>query len=552
MSHPQTFTRWLPTEATRQWPQWARLLIHLGVFLLVAVGQFLLFNFSFNYVVIPSFVIWYFPLGFQFIIFIFLPYRYWPMAILAICVASGATMQFQGSIYYDLIKHFLQSVLMTISTLPFIYFAREKQINRSLFTLRSIALIIFLGMLTRFASVGYFVISGTSVYDKVTDEDVLDIFVLHNLAAYPGLLFAIAIFLIVQWLLQNDTALPKFSRPALLRNLVLLSVGIVACFYFSAFTQQLLMMLLFLPIVWFGYRLSWFGALCCALWINSVLLLLLLNAPAATLLQFQPFIIAYFAVGLITAALQLEHARSQAEQLSNQQALKASNQQLIELQTSLQDLSKQVVFLEEQEKKRLSQELHDDIGQNIIALKTLIRLLEKQYAIAPQGHQLLSEMSAISDDVYNNIYELMHWLRPRVVDDFGLFRAISGAFYQERLAMHNMTYVSNVSIDVEQLPDEHKITLFRIIQECVNNIIEHSNAGNCHVELQFSNNQANNTSDNCCQLHIRDDGTGFPDAVLAGQYGSGLFNIHTYVTALGGTLSLANQNGGHVYVSLAN
>jgi glucose-6-phosphate-specific signal transduction histidine kinase len=146
----------------------------------------------------------------------------------------------------------------------------------------------------------------------------------------------------------------------------------------------------------------------------------------------------------------------------------------------------------------------------------------------------------------------MHWLRPRVVDDFGLFRAISGAFYQERLAMHNMTYVSNVSIDVEQLPDEHKITLFRIIQECVNNIIEHSNAGNCHVELQFSNNQANNTSDNCCQLHIRDDGTGFPDAVLAGQYGSGLFNIHTYVTALGGTLSLANQNGGHVYVSLAN
>ena len=546
MSHTNNtaVTGWLSNYPIQRWPKWAQLLMHVGVFLSVAVGQFALFNFSFNYVVIPSFVIWYFPLGFQFIIFIFLPYRYWPMAILAICVASGATMQFQGSIYYDLLKHFLQSILMTISTLPFIYYAREKQINQSLFTLRSIALIIFLGMLTRFASVGYFVISETSVYDKVAAKDTLDIFVLHNLAAYPGLLFAISIFLIVQWLLQHNTALPNFSRPILLRNLVLLSVGIVAFYHFSAFTQQLLMILLFLPIVWFGYRLSWFGSLSCALWINTVLLLLLYQAPAATLLQFQPFIIAYFAVGLITAALQLEHSRLQTEQLANQRTLQTHNQQLLALQSSLQELSKQVVFLEEQEKKRLSQELHDDIGQNIIALKTIMRLLKRQLNMIPQEQQLLKEMTAISDDVYNNIYELMHWLRPRVVDDFGLYHAISGTFYQERLAMHNITYTSDVHIAVDQLPDEQKITLFRIIQECVNNTIEHSHARSCQVTLHYVSDR--------CQLHIWDDGDGFPASVLAGQYGSGLFNIQTYVTALGGTLALSNHHGGHVYVTLVN
>ena len=157
------FHRTFHTEASLAYKCFAQLFI----FILVSVGQFAFFNFSFNYVVMPSFVIWYFPLGFQFIIFIFLPYRFWVSAILAICFASGYTMQVQESIYYDMFKHFAQTLLMTVHTLPVIYYAREHQINRNLFTLRSISLIVFLGMQQRILA-----IDGTFQIDTLSGTQI--------------------------------------------------------------------------------------------------------------------------------------------------------------------------------------------------------------------------------------------------------------------------------------------------------------------------------------------------------------------------------------------
>lgn len=512
------------------------------IFILVSIGQFSLFNFSFNYVVIPSFVIWYFPLGFQFIIFIFLPYRFWVSAILAICFASGLTMQVQESIYYDMFKHFVQTLFMTVHMLPIIYFAREHHINRHLFTLKSISLIVFLGMLTRFTSVGYSVLSQTSVYDKVAASDVLDMFILHNIAAYPGLLFAITLFLIVMWILQFRYKIPEFSKAVLLQNIFLLTLAMVFAFYTNAFTRELLKLFLFLPIIYFAIRLTWFGSLCCALWINTVLLIFLHNADSQLLVDFQTFIAAYFATGLVTAALQLEHSRATSSLFLRQTALEAQNAELLISKNDLQNLSKQAVNIREAEKKRLSQELHDDVGQSIIGLRALISVLEKKFDIARRHPELLNDIKIECGNLYNNAYRLMYWLRPKNIDDAPLNIALSKENFNEYLGNNFIEYHAYVTEDLIDLTDTNKITIVRMVQECIKNTVEHSEADSCSISIEIEDKQVH--------LSFCDNGIGFNDNTLAGNYGDGLFMIYNYVIALGGKMQLHNTNGANIDVWL--
>ena len=532
------FQRTFHTEASLAYKCFAQLFI----FILVSVGQFSFFNFSFNYVVMPSFVIWYFPLGFRFIIFIFLPYRFWVSAILAICFASGYTMQVQESIYYDMFKHFVQTLLMTVHMLPVIYYAREHQINRNLFTLRSISLIVFLGMLTRFTSVGYSVLSQTSVYDKVATNDVLDMFILHNIAAYPGLLFAITLFLIVMWVLQFRYKIPEFSKAELLQNIFLLTLAMVFAFYTNAFTRELLKLFLFLPIIYFAIRLTWFGSLCCALWINTVLLIFLHNADSQLLIDFQTFIAAYFATGLVTAALQLEHSRTTSSLFLRQTALEAQNAELLISKNDLQNLSKQAVNIREAEKKRLSQELHDDVGQSIIGLRALISVLEKKFDIARLHPELLNDIKIECGNLYNNAYRLMYWLRPKNIDDTPLDIALSKENFNEYLGNNFIEYHAYVTEDLIDLTDTNKITIVRMVQECIKNTVEHSEADTCSISIELEDKQVH--------LSFCDNGIGFNNNTLAGNYGDGLFMIYNHVIALGGKMHIHNTNGANIDVWL--
>ena len=118
--------------------------IHFSVFALVCLCQFMLFTVSFGYSVLPDFTIWYFPLGFHFILFLRLPYRFWVTAILALSFGGGLTMQYQGSVYYESTTHFILSMTFAIHTLPVIYLARLKHCKQQLFTLKSIVTLVLL------------------------------------------------------------------------------------------------------------------------------------------------------------------------------------------------------------------------------------------------------------------------------------------------------------------------------------------------------------------------------------------------------------------------
>lgn len=500
----------------------------------------MLFTLSFGYSVLPGFAIWYLPLGFHFILFLLLPYRFWLTAALALSFGGGLTMQYQGSIYYVFTTHFMLSMSIFIHTLPIIYLARLKRKKEQLFRLKSIVILVLFGFLTRLGNIGFHFISDTSVYDKVPADERLAVFLQHNIAAYPGILFAITTYLVIEGLRHKRHHVKDISWVLISKIVVTLTGLLLVLFHLSEFSQNILKILLFLPIIWCGYRYTWLGSLYCALWINSLLFMLLYGAEPAQLVSFQPFIISYFLIGLVTAGLQLEHRSARQALAKNQLTLKAKHKSLSQSQQELKALAVQIVNLQELEKKNLSQELHDSVGQNITALNLSISLLKKQQSLTDCDPSIINKIRIMTDQIYTNAYELMYWLRPRTVDDLGLTETLTGLFFTNKLRQHQIEYVTNIEGDVDSLNDGLQIAIFRIVQECVKNVIQHSDSKICELHISISLEAV--------EMHFYDKGKGLPDEILTRPFKGGLFNAQSYILALGGTMEVSNQNGAHMHV----
>ena len=518
-------------------------LANILVFFSICVAQFLFFTLSFNYTVIPGFVIWYFPLGFQFIIFMFLPYRYWPIAVLGICIGSGLSLRYEGSIYYEYLKHFILTFCMILHTLPIIFYARKYYINKHLFTLKSIIILVFLGMLVRLTNIGFYFISNTSVYDKVPPAEEFSIFLQHNIAAYPGVLMGVCVYLLVRWFNDKQVKIPNLTKGVILEYVLLVTIAMITMFHLHPVTQEIMKLLLLLPIIWFGYKFTWLGSVFCAIWINIVLLALLSNAEPDTLVGFQPFIVTYFLIGLVTAGLQIEDKRSRKSLEEQRAQLANTYRDLSVLKNQMQQLATDIVTTQEQEKKQLSQEIHDEIGQNITALRIAISLLDKQHKFQKEDLKHLRSMQDITENIYDNAYQLMHWLRPRIIDEQGLQDTLAGYFFSVQLQEKNIEYITAIPNDVNILNDAVKIALFRTTQECVDNVLKHSCCSKCKLTISIQNSYI--------KLYFSDDGIGYPNATLKEKYGLGLRSIANNVIALGGSMSLENNNNGaELYVRL--
>lgn len=518
------------------------MLLHLILIICVISVEFIFFTASFGYSVVKDFAIWYFPLGFHFILFLVLPYKFWPSALIALGIGAGLTMYYQGSVYYDWSRHFMVTLTTSIFTLPIIFLARKSLTKIDFFSLKAIVTVVLFGMLSRLTNIGFHFLTNTSVYDKVPNAEKFGMFLQHNIAAYPGILLTISLYCLYRWYRNTPQPINSQILKLSLRFAIGLTSLILLLFFISDFSQNLLKLLLILPIIWFGYRYTWIASIVGAIWINLILLVLLYDAPPELLIAFQPFVVSYFLIGLLTAGLQLEHDAIYQTLQTNHQQLNVKYHELRQNKQQLQDMAKEIMAVQELEKKNVSQELHDDLGQNITALRMAIPLLEKNSELTSDNRHMLQKIKITTDEIYSNAYDLMYWLRPRMVDDLGLSATLTGHFFTLKLAQANITYTPLVENGVNELSDSLKIGLFRIVQECVNNVIEHSQAHHCRLNLHLFHNVVT--------LEFVDNGKGFSQSVLAQPLRGGLFNIHNHMLALNGNLFLSNEEGARVYVEL--
>jgi ligand-binding sensor domain-containing protein/signal transduction histidine kinase len=202
-----------------------------------------------------------------------------------------------------------------------------------------------------------------------------------------------------------------------------------------------------------------------------------------------------------------------------------------------EEFSKRLIDSQEQERKRIAAELHDSLGQNLLIIKNraLIGLSDAEFDSA--GEQL-QEISGLASQAINEVREISYNLRPYQLDRLGLKEAIESII--EKISNTTSIRCSAAVADLDQkLPKDVETNIYRIVQECLNNIVKHSQASEALVAVQLENN--------ALILSIKDDGKGFVpdiDGTDSGNVtGFGLRGIAERVKILRGTLSIESSPG---------
>lgn len=191
------------------------------------------------------------------------------------------------------------------------------------------------------------------------------------------------------------------------------------------------------------------------------------------------------------------------------------------VEEELQKMMRRIIDVQEEERKRLSRELHDGIGQNLYShLITINRLL------AENDHPLLHQMQDETAELIKEVREISWELRPSVLDDLGLVPAI-----RSFLARYSDFYNINVLFECvlgSRLGSNAEITIYRIIQEALTNVRKYAEVEEAIVTIR--------EIDGMVRVMIEDHGTGFDPNQISG--GVGLFSMEERARSAGGTIEI--------------
>ncbi|WP_336708970.1 MULTISPECIES: signal transduction histidine-protein kinase/phosphatase UhpB [unclassified Cedecea] len=377
-------------------------------------------------------------------------------------------------------------------------------------------------------------------------------------------LIAAALLQSLPWLNQGSDALNALLL-TLTGGLTLAPTCLVLWHYLtSTVWQPLGPALVSQPVNWRGRHLIWY------LLLFAVSLWLQLGLPAE-LSRFTPFCLALpiialawhygwqgaliatlmNAIALIASQTWHDHPVDLLLSLLAQSLtgllLGAGIQRLRELNQSLQTelarnrrLAERLLETEESVRREVARELHDDIGQTITAIRTQAGIVQR---LAPESEGVKrsgAHIEQLSLGIYDSVRRLLGRLRPRQLDDLSLEQAIRSLMREMELESRGIVGHINWQIDEPLLSEGQRVTLFRVCQEGLNNIVKHASAS--AVTLQGWQ------QDERLMLVIEDDGSGLPPG--SGLQGFGLTGMRERVTALGGTFAISCTHGTRVSVSL--
>jgi signal transduction histidine kinase len=243
----------------------------------------------------------------------------------------------------------------------------------------------------------------------------------------------------------------------------------------------------------------------------------------------------------------VERANLQLEQRVEERTreLKALSQQLQERDEWREELLRKVISAQEDERKRLARELHDETSQTLSALAMKIETALAAWP-ADASRDRLVEARQLTVRTIEELHRLIFDLRPSVLDDLGLVSAIR--WYAERhLKPRGIAVRCEFSGFGSRLMPELETALFRVVQEAITNIAKHSGADTVLIQcLQ---------RDDRISIEIEDDGKGFLPASLpppaARERGLGLMGMRERVELFGGTLELDSAPGSGTRIAVS-
>ena len=209
-----------------------------------------------------------------------------------------------------------------------------------------------------------------------------------------------------------------------------------------------------------------------------------------------------------------------------------------------QAFSRQLIASQEAEKKRIAAELHDSLGQSLVVIKNLAMLVLNNNNGDYDARRQVDEISAESSRAIEEVRQISYNLRPYQLDRLGLRNAILALVRTVSRAT-----AATLTADVGEIdgffPKEAEINFYRIVQECLNNVVKHSGATEVAISIERRHDSVS--------LMIRDNGKGFTPGSVASdpsQGGFGLIGIRERAELLGGNASIQTAPGEGTQVTI--
>jgi signal transduction histidine kinase len=203
-------------------------------------------------------------------------------------------------------------------------------------------------------------------------------------------------------------------------------------------------------------------------------------------------------------------------------------------QEGLHDYIGAITSAQEEERTRLARELHDDTIQAVIALKQRVQLAQK-VVTDTRAKESLRSLEELAEQTIENLRRLTRALRPIYLEDLGLVTALE-------MLVHEVGQANNLQVEFfksgqeRRLPREIEVSLYRIAQEALNNVIRHAKAQYAVLSIFF---------DSEINLEVKDDGVGFAipksptDFASSGHFG--LLGMRERADLIGGTLDVRSE-----------
>jgi signal transduction histidine kinase/ligand-binding sensor domain-containing protein len=193
-----------------------------------------------------------------------------------------------------------------------------------------------------------------------------------------------------------------------------------------------------------------------------------------------------------------------------------------------QAFSRQLINSQEQERKRIASELHDSLGQHLVVIKNLVLVSLNNGKSDEAVRSHMEEISAEASRALGEVREISYNLRPYQLDRIGLTKAIE-AIVKKASGASSIAFTSAIDEIDDVFPKDSEINFYRVVQECINNVLKHSRATEASVVVQRERVGL--------RLTVRDNGQGFtPGTANPGQSadGFGMIGITERAQLLGG------------------
>jgi PAS domain S-box-containing protein len=231
-----------------------------------------------------------------------------------------------------------------------------------------------------------------------------------------------------------------------------------------------------------------------------------------------------------------EQLSQKIEQLKRtEEALRKSKSALLKSQDNLRFLAGRLLSVQEEERRRLARDMHDDLTQRLALLAIEAGKLEQQLKSSPEP--LRDKLKQMKEQIVNlsvNVHDISRQLHPAILDDLGLIDAIKSecSSFSKREGISVRYEPINIP---ESIPRDVALCIYRVMQESLRNIAKHANVKEAEVLLAGT--------EEGIRLYVKDNGVGFDPVNVHGKCGLGLASMEERARLIHGEFSIQSQSG---------